>query len=243
MPDNITPPLGGVDDECGICGRALDGDEWGATPGYVALNGVICRTCTTNINHFTPRWYCLEPAHRDPIEVFEYSGWVDTPFYNGTVGGVFLDVEMARDSPALAQYYHDLTWDLKRLLWTVPAGTLPDGWTRLSPDWTSTYHLPGFYSYHDSDDDHPMHELQKHLPRPFAITGDTIIAEESRLPPVVNDLLSEPITDDAGQQSLPGASNGSDSSHTHTSQTAQQSDSGASDNQSEQKQTGLESFA
>lgn len=243
---DISLPIGGVTDRCGICGREIS-PQSEIHIGLLGLNGVACSDCSVNINHYTPGWYALESA-RNQLEIFTYTGHPGTPFYEASVRGVFLDVPEAADHDPLPlqRRYESLDRELQELIWSLPASTLPDGYTEITPAWEGDHSVSRPYRYQlDDDSEHPMTQLTKHLPRPFAVTPNSVVVLDEQMPEHARKLLNtdSPLAEeDAAQEQLGDATAQTSLSDSSPSKTRKdETETGPSDSETAE-QAGLTSF-
>lgn len=199
-------PIGGRADVCGICGEPAVIED-----ALIGLNGVICLSCRQNIVHFSPGYYAIRGCgYTNSLELYEYVGYPESPFWNSEVGCLVLDAPDAVGDPVvMREFYRGLSDTAKEMIWTVPFEEVPEGYTRVEPVWAAEYRpheimLSGAGLGQTDTDDHPMSTLDQLLPKPYVIDGYELVVQ-SEIPDAAKRLMETSVDDketDAGQYTV-----------------------------------------
>jgi hypothetical protein len=163
---------------------------------YVGLTGLMCQNFSINSHRFTPRWVPVETTSYGTLTLYIYTGYLDAPFYENSLGGVFLSSpRISVNSPEVLEFYECLPTAVTQLVEAVVRDTIDSTGTycQVRPEWTDEYPIHRHYSQGigiEDDDEHPFGDLAEFLPRPFAAVGDHIVVDEADLPENIDHLLT-----------------------------------------------------
>jgi hypothetical protein len=175
-PDEIKLPVGGITETCGLCGSNLESIH---KVDLVGLNGILCDRCTSTINHYTPMWGVIELPGNAKIELWQYAGHPESPYFQQTAPVLFVDssgIEQSNPQEVRA-YYDGIAEEVKEIIWYFAAGITPPDFSSINIPLNPVMDVVKVHK--EAEDDNPYSKLSSYLPRPYLVDGGNIAADFS----------------------------------------------------------------
>jgi hypothetical protein len=179
MSSEITLPVGGLTDKCGVCGRGISGEH---ERGLIGLNGVLCANCTQNIHLFTPLMAQFNTADGNFFRSYSFSCYPDTPYWDAAANVILINERdlNIRSPEAVTEFYQEVSSPVKEALWNIASVGEAKNLAKISPtevEWGDLNR--SMSSGIASDSDNPYTKLLARAPKPNVFDGSGFYADFS----------------------------------------------------------------
>ncbi|SEO99256.1 hypothetical protein SAMN05216388_102614 [Halorientalis persicus] len=175
----ISLPIGGINDQCGLCGTPLfETDD----VGLFGLNGLTCVDCYLNFARYSPSWGSIKLENGQNLGVHTVAGHPQSPYYDGdSVGIVILDPEWTYEHTPdhTASIFSGLTQNEREFVYRLAADTWSDDIATIPVPEDAWEAIRDFHHRGDNTLS-PYLTARESLVPPFAVTPNRIYATEIR---------------------------------------------------------------